>query len=191
MRFEKVGGSRSIIVDVRVIAATNKDLEKMIAEGTFREDLYYRLSVIPLSIPPLRERKADIRMLMYHFLKKYNTFMNRKIEGFSDEVEELYMNYDWPGNVRELENAVEYGTNMAFGKVIDIEDVPVRILKKEEEIVKFKNMDKPLAEQVKLYEKEIITKKLKQHNGIKDVVARELGLSRATLYRKLSELDIN
>ena len=191
MRFEKVGGSRSIIVDVRVIAATNKDLEKMIAEGTFREDLYYRLSGIPLSIPPLRERKADIRMLMYHFLKKYNTFMNRKIEGFSDEVEELYMNYDWPGNVRELENAVEYGTNMAFGKVIDIEDVPVRILKKEEEIVKFKNMDKPLAEQVKLYEKEIITKKLKQHNGIKDVVARELGLSRATLYRKLSELDIN
>lgn len=191
MRFEKVGGSRSIIVDVRVIAATNKDLEKMIAEGTFREDLYYRLSVIPLSIPPLRERKADIRMLMYHFLKKYNTFMNRKIEGFSDEVEELYMDYDWPGNVRELENAVEYGTNMAFGKVIDIEDVPVRILKKEEEIVKFKNMDKPLAEQVKLYEKEIITKKLKQHNGIKDVVARELGLSRATLYRKLSELDIN
>ena len=191
MRFEKVGGSRSIIVDVRVIAATNKDLEKMIAEGTFREDLYYRLSVIPLSIPPLRERKADIRMLMYHFLKKYNTFMNRKIEGFSDEVEELYMNYDWPGNVRELENAVEYGTNMAFGKAIDIEDVPVRILKKEEEIVKLKNMDKPLAEQVKLYEKEIITKKLKQHNGIKDVVARELGLSRATLYRKLSELDIN
>ena len=191
MRFEKVGGSRSIIVDVRVIAATNKDLEKMIEEGTFREDLYYRLSVIPLSIPPLRERKADIRMLMYHFLKKYNTFMNRKIEGFSDEVEELYMNYDWPGNVRELENAVEYGTNMDFGKVIDIEDVPVRILKKEEEIVKFRNMDKPLAEQVKLYEKEIITKKLKKHNGIKDVVARELGLSRATLYRKLSELDIN
>ena len=191
MRFEKVGGSRSIVVDVRVIAATNKDIEKMIEEGTFREDLYYRLSVIPLSIPPLRERKADIRMLMYHFLKKYNTFMNRKIEGFSDEVEELYMNYDWPGNVRELENAVEYGTNMAFGKVIDIEDVPVRILKKEEEIVKFRNMDKPLADQIKLYEKEIITKKLKQHNGVKDVVARELGLSRATLYRKLSELDIN
>lgn len=191
MRFERVGGSRNIGVDVRVIAATNKDLEKMIEEGTFREDLYYRLSVIPLSIPPLRERKADIRKLMYHFLKKYNTFMNRKIEGFSEEVEELYMNYDWPGNVRELENAVEYGTNMAFGKVIDIEDVPLRILKKEEEIVKFKNMDKPLAEQVKLFEKEIITKKLQQHNGIKDVVARELGLSRATLYRKLSELDIN
>ena len=191
MRFERVGGNKSIIVDVRVIAATNKDLEKLIEEGGFREDLYYRLSVIPLSIPPLRERRDDIKMLMYHFLKKYNTFMNRKISGFSPEVEELYINHDWPGNVRELENAVEYGTNMAFGSIINIEEVPVRILKKEEEIVKFKNLDKPLAEQIKLYEKEIITKKLKQHNGVKETVARELGLSRATLYRKLSELDIN
>ncbi len=191
MRFERVGGNKSILVDVRVIAATNRDLEKMIEEGTFREDLYYRLSVIPLSIPPLRDRKEDIRLLMYHFLKKYNTFMNRKIQGFSPEVEELYINHDWPGNVRELENAVEYGTNMTFGNIIDIEEVPARILKKEEEIVKFKNLDKPLAEQVKIYEREIITKKLRQHNGIKDVVAKELGLSRATLYRKLSELDIN
>lgn len=191
MRFERVGGSKSIIVDVRVIAATNKNLEKLIEEGKFREDLYYRLSVIPLSVPPLRERRDDIKMLMYHFLRKYNTFMNRKITGFSPAVEELYINHDWPGNVRELENAVEYGTNMAFGDTIDIDEVPARIMKKEEEIVKFKNLDKPLAEQIKLYEREIIMKKLKQHNGVKDTVARELGLSRATLYRKLSELDIN
>ena len=191
MRFERVGGSKSIIVDVRVIAATNKNLEKLIDEGKFREDLYYRLSVIPLSIPPLRERREDIKMLMYHFLRKYNTFMNRKITGFSPAVEDLYLNHDWPGNVRELENAVEYGTNMAFGDTIDIDEVPARIMKKEEKIVKFKNLDKPLAEQIKLYEREIITRKLKQHNGVKDAVARELGLSRATLYRKLSELDIN
>ena len=191
MRFERVGGSKSIIVDVRVIAATNKNLEKLIDEGKFREDLYYRLSVIPLSIPPLRERREDIKMLMYHFLRKYNTFMNRKITGFSPAVEDLYLNHDWPGNVRELENAVEYGTNMAFGDTIDIDEVPARIMKKEEEIVKFKDRDKPLAEQIKLYEREIITRKLKQHNGVKDAVARELGLSRATLYRKLSELDIN
>ena len=181
MRFERVGGSKSIIVDVRVIAATNKNLEKLIDEGKFREDLYYRLSVIPLSIPPLRERREDIKMLMYHFLRKYNTFMNRKITGFSPAVEDLYLNHDWPGNVRELENAVEYGTNMAFGDTIDIDEVPARIM----------NLDKPLAEQIKLYEREIITRKLKQHNGVKDAVARELGLSRATLYRKLSELDIN
>ena len=191
MRFERVGGSKSIIVDVRVIAATNKNLEKLIDEGKFREDLYYRLSVIPLSIPPLRERREDIKMLMYHFLRKYNTFMNRKITGFSPAVEDLYLNHDWPGNVRELENAVEYGTNMAFGDTIDIDEVPARIMKKEEEIVKFKNLDKPLAEQIKLYEREIITRKLTQHTGVKDAVARELGLSRATLYRKLSELDIN
>lgn len=191
MRFDRVGGSRSIIVDVRVIAATNKNLEKLIMEGEFREDLYYRLSVIPLSIPPLRERRDDIKLLMYHFLRKYNSFMNKKIERFSPDVEELYINHDWPGNVRELENAVEYGANMAFGNVINIEAVPARILQKEEEMIKFKNLDKPLSEQVKLYEKEIITKKLKQHNGVKDIVARELGLSRATLYRKLSELDIN
>ena len=191
MRFERVGGSKSMIVDVRVIAATNKNLEKLIDEGKFREDLYYRLSVIPLSIPPLRERREDIKMLMYHFLRKYNTFMNRKITGFSPAVEELYLNHDWPGNVRELENAVEYGTNMAFGDTIDIDEIPARIMKKEEEIVKFKNLDKPLSEQIKLYEREIITRKLKQHNGVKDAVARELGLSRATLYRKLSELDIN
>lgn len=190
MRFERVGGNKSIIVDVRVIAATNKDLEKLIEEGRFREDLYYRLSVIPLSIPPLRERKEDIRTLMYHFLKKYNSFMNRKIIGFSPEVEKLYMNHDWPGNVRELENAVEYGTNMAFGSTITMDEVPLRILKKEEEMVKFKNLDRPLVEQVKLYEKEIITRKLKQYNGVKDMVAKELGLSRATLYRKLAELGI-
>lgn len=190
MQFERIGGNREIMVDVRVIAATNKNLEALISEGKFREDLYYRLSVIPLSIPPLRERKEDIKLLMYHFLRKYNTFMNRKISGFSKEVEDLYMNHDWPGNVRELENAVEYGTNMAFGNMITIDEVPARILKKEEEIVKFKNLDRPLAEQVKMYEKEIITRKLKQHNGVKDIVAKELGLSRATLYRKLSELDI-
>ena len=191
MRFDRVGGSRSVIVDVRVIAATNKDLEKLIEEGSFREDLYYRLSVIPLSIPPLRERKDDIKQLMYHFLKKYNSFMNKKIERFSPEVEEIYTNHDWPGNVRELENAVEYGANMAFGNVIGIDEVPARILKKEEETVKFRNLDRPLAEQVKLFEKEVIMKKLRQYNGVKETVARDLGLSRATLYRKLAELDIN
>lgn len=191
MRFERVGSNEDIVVDVRIIAATNKDLEKMIEEGTFREDLYYRLSVIPLMIPPLRERKDDIKMLMYHFLRKYNTFMNRDIESFSKEVESLYMQYDWPGNVRELENAVEYGTNMTFGNTIGIDEVPARMLKKEDEGLKIKNLDKTLSEQLKLYEREIIIRKLKQHNGAKEIVAKELGLSRATLYRKLSELDIN
>ncbi|MCQ2547231.1 MAG: sigma 54-interacting transcriptional regulator [Clostridia bacterium] len=190
MRFERVGGNREVLVDVRVIAATNQDLEKLISEGKFREDLYYRLSVIPLSVPPLRERREDIRLLMRHFLKKYNAFMNRKIDSFSGEVEELFMNYNWPGNVRELENAVEYGTNMAFGNEIGIDEVPARILRNGNNSVKYSNLDMPLADQVKIFEKEIITEKLKQTGGVKDAVAKELGLSRATLYRKLAELDI-
>jgi transcriptional regulator with PAS, ATPase and Fis domain len=101
------------------------------------------------------------------------------------------LQYDWPGNVRELENAVEYGTNMTFGKTIGIDEVPARMLKKEDDVLEIRNLDKTLSEQLKLYEKEIIIQKLKQHNGTKEVVAKELGLSRATLYRKLSELDIN
>lgn len=194
MRFERVGGNKVIIVDVRVIAATNKDLETMIKEGTFREDLYYRLSVIPLTIPPLRGRRSDIKLLMYHFLSKYNTFMNKKIIGFTDEVEYIYENYDWPGNVRELENAIEYGTNMAFGDKIGIDAVPARLLKNDANTIQIEESDLPLSEQVKFYEKEILTRKLKKYgnnSNAKDLVAKELGLSRATLYRKLSELEIN
>ena len=192
MRFERVGGNKTILVDVRVIAATNKDLEEMIANGSFREDLYYRLSVIPLMIPPLRERKDDIKLLMYHFLNKYNTFMNRKITGFTKEVENIYLNYDWPGNVREIENAIEYGVNMAFGDTISIDDVPVRILKKGEHIIKIDDDNLSLADQVKHYEQQIIVRRLQKYGSnrnAKDKVAKELGLSRATLYRKLSEFE--
>ena len=191
MRFQRVGGNKDILVDVRVIAATNQDLEKLIRENKFREDLYYRLSVIPMRIPPLRERKDDIKMLMNHFLRKYNAYMNRRIKGFAKDVEELYMKHEWPGNVRELENAIEYGTNMAFGDIITMDEVPARIRRAEDEVIRLRNFDKPLAEQVKIYEREIIIKKLKANNGVKESVARELGLSRATLYRKLSELNIN
>ena len=192
MRFERVGGNKTIIVDIRVIAATNKDLEQMIREGAFREDLYYRLSVIPLNIPPLRERKEDIKMLMYHFLEKYNNFMNKRITGFSPEVEAIYREYDWPGNVRELENAVEYGVNMAFGDQIGIDAVPARLLKSDKSTIQT-NDSLTLGEQIKLVEKEIISNKLKKYGtsgSAKDKVAKELGLSRATLYRKLAELGI-
>lgn len=194
MRFERVGGNRTIIVDVRVVAATNKNLEAMIKEGTFREDLYYRLSVIPLQIPALRERREDIKLLMYHFLKKYNNFMNRNITGFSEEVMKLYRNYDWPGNVRELENAIEYGTNMAFGQTIEMDAVPMRLQREDDAVLKFDDSNLPLADQVKNYEREIIKRKLKKYadyDNPKALVADELKLSRATLYRKLIELEIN
>lgn len=194
MRFERVGGNKTIIVDVRVVAATNKNLEAMIREGTFREDLYYRLSVIPLQIPALRERREDIKLLMYHFLKKYNNFMNRNITGFSEEVMKLYRNYDWPGNVRELENAIEYGTNMAFGQTIEMDAVPMRLQREDDAVLKFDDSNLPLVDQVKNYEREIIKRKLKKYadcDNTKALVADELKLSRATLYRKLIELEIN
>jgi len=193
MKFERVGGNKPIQVNVRVIAATNRNLEEMIKKGTFREDLYYRLSVIPIDIPPLRERKEDIDLFMDHFLRKYNTYMNRRLKGFSQDVRDLYMNYEWPGNVRELENAVEYSTNMAFGEIVGMDDVPVRLKKAEENLPKKQESALTLAEQVKEFEREVILKKFNTHRGgdSKETVARELGLSRATLYRKLVELDIN
>lgn len=192
MRFERVGGNKTIIVDIRVIAATNRDLEKMIKEGSFREDLYYRLSVIPINIPSLRERKSDIKILMYHFLSKYNNFMSKRITGFSPAVEELYRNYDWPGNVRELENAVEYGVNMAYGDQIGMDAVPARLLRTDTSSIAIDD-EMTLSEQMKNVEREIIVTKLRKYNGNggKEKVAKELGLSRATLYRKISELGIN
>jgi transcriptional regulator with PAS, ATPase and Fis domain len=189
MRFERVGGNKTIIADIRVVAATNKDLEEMIRRGSFREDLYYRLSVIPLTTPPLRGRREDIRLLMDHFLKKYNTFMNKRIAGYTDEVERLYEGYEWPGNVRELENAVEYGVNMAFSDRIGLSAVPQRLLRGAAS----GDGGPSLSERVRACEREIIARTLKKYgnsSGAKDAAAKELGLSRATLYRRLAELGI-
>ncbi|HHY90827.1 MAG TPA: sigma 54-interacting transcriptional regulator, partial [Clostridiales bacterium] len=158
MRFERVGGNKTICVDVRVIAATNRDLEKMIEEKEFREDLYYRLSVIPLRIPPLRKRAEDIPLLMNYFLKKYNAFMKKSIKGFSKEAKEIYLAYDWPGNVRELENAVEYGVNMTFSDEIGIEAVPPR-LRKRYRSFKTKDSELSLQSRIKNFEREILLEK--------------------------------
>lgn len=298
MCFERIGGNRTIHVDVRIIAATNRDLEALIRSGAFREDLYYRLSVIPLYTPPLRERISDIPLLMRFFLEKYNQFMHRELMGFSEETLELYLRYDWPGNVRELENAVEYGVNMAQGKMISLDAVPGRILHKikirrngsgdlseqmlsgpdarqafavsngcggtnglsdsesglggdsgmykpfspegnpgggsgirkrsafegnpngTDEVYEFSGFeDDPgggrhglsglegeqdgngagvrqenLGELVRQYEVKLIKERLEKYgnsSSAKDAVAKELGISRATLYRKLADMDIN
>ncbi|SDK03178.1 sigma 54-interacting transcriptional regulator [Natronincola ferrireducens] len=192
-RFERVGGNKTILIDVRVIAATNKNLEEMIHQKKFREDLYYRLSVIPLKIPSLRERGEDILLLKDYFLKKYNAFLNKRIKGFSRQVEELYLAYDWPGNVRELENAVEYGVNMTLEEEIQLEAVPPRI-KKLYSFSDAKSSSISLQDQVKRFEKEIFIKKLTEkgssQNG-KLEIAEELGISRATLYRKLAEYNLS
>ncbi|MDR1572201.1 MAG: sigma 54-interacting transcriptional regulator [Clostridiales Family XIII bacterium] len=191
MRFERVGGNKIIMADARVIAATNKDLERMTEIGEFREDLYYRLSVIPLSTPPLRDRKEDIGLLAELFLRKYNAFMNKEIEGFSDEAWRAYEAYDWPGNVRELENAVEYGVNMAFENVIGLDAVPARLLKGDAREARGEGL--PLSERLRACERDIISRELERcgNSGkTRLAAAKELGLSRATLYRKLAELGI-
>jgi len=125
--FERVGGTETVSVDVRVIAATNRDLELCVREGTFREDLFFRLNVVTIKLPPLRERSEDIRELAEHFLTKYSREFGKKITGFSPAAMDMLLNFDWPGNVRELENACERAVVMASGPVIMPEDLPLAL----------------------------------------------------------------
>ncbi len=188
--FERVGGNKAVHVDVRVIAATNRDLEKMIREKEFREDLYYRLNVIPIKIPPLRERREDIRLLVDHMLEKYSEIINKKVLECSPEVIRVFRDYHWPGNVRELENAVEYAVTMCSEGLLQADALPPRIkrfLYSEEGTA---NQSSTLQEQIKEYEKNILKNLLSQYGDLQQdklKIARDLGISRATLYRKLSE----
>jgi transcriptional regulator with PAS, ATPase and Fis domain len=125
--FERVGGTRSLQVDVRILAATNRDLEQAMARGEFREDLYYRLSVIPLTIPPLRQRKQDIPLLLGHFLDQFNGLHHVHVAGLSPRVLDILLNYSWPGNVRELENFVERLVVLKGDGVIQPEDLPEKM----------------------------------------------------------------
>ena len=192
-RFERVGGNKTIQVDVRVITATNRNLEEMMLEKLFREDLYYRISVIPLHLPPLRERRDDILVLSRYFLSKYNGFMNKKIVDFSLSVQQLFMKYAWPGNVRELENAVEYGVNMTFSKEIQLDAVPPKLQHLTTDSgIHFSGST--LQDMVKSTEKEILVQKIREFGSSHEsklIIARELGVSRATLYRKLAEHHIS
>lgn len=116
--FEKIGDSKTIKLDVRIIATTNRDIQEAITEGQFREDLYYRLNVVPISLPPLRERKSDISILANYFMNKYKQVHNRQIDGFSPETMKLIINYDWPGNVRQLENSIERAVVLSKGNIV-------------------------------------------------------------------------
>src|SRR3989304_121203 len=126
--FNRVGGSKTIKVDVRLITATNKDLNQMIKKGSFREDLYYRINVVPIVIPPLRERKEDISILIDHFVKKYNKENNKNVKGRGKEGLDLMMNYDWPGNVRELENLIERVIALTSNEYIQANELPFSLL---------------------------------------------------------------
>lgn len=188
--FERIGGEKTIKVDVRVIAATSKDLERLVNEGKFREDLYYRLNVIPIILPPLRERKEDIPLLLEHFLKKYNE-ENRKSISLSSEVIDLFKEYDWPGNVRELENTIERLVIMSKGNSITISDIPISIKNYSlRQKIQFKAEDK-LPVIVDEIEREKIIEALKKTGGNKSRAAKILGITPRQIGYKIKKLNID
>ncbi len=182
--FERVGGEETRQVDVRLVAATNKDLESMVAEGKFREDLYYRLNVIKLDIPPLRERKADIPILANYFLLKYAHKNNKELRGFSPEAIRLLQEYHWPGNVRELENMVERAVVFCKRDVIEPEYLSPNLIGKGK---KLELIHIRLGMPIKDVEREVILKTLELTHGNKAEAARILGLSSRTIDNKLKE----
>jgi len=187
---EKIGGKESIPIDVRIIAATNKDLEKKVLEGEFRQDLFYRLNVIPLNIPPLRDRKDDIVILVDYLLDKCNVKLEKHISKIEDAVLEIFMNYQWPGNVRELENTIEYAVNMCGGSVIKCMDLPKRLKISGNILNRGENIG---IIPIKELEKKEIQKALEYFGHSKQAItkaAEALDLSRATLYRKIKEYKI-
>ncbi|MCK8823722.1 sigma-54 interaction domain-containing protein [Fuchsiella alkaliacetigena] len=188
-KIERVGGVAEIEVDVRIIAATNRNLEKMIKEGNFREDLFYRLNVIPVYIPPLRERQEDINLLLHFFLERYVDRLDKNIRGFTAGAKKQLLNYSWPGNVRELENCIEYAVNIATANYITKENLPERIVDCDLEIKSSSTV--PTFDELK---RQAIIKALQEYgtsSKAKEKAAAALGISRATLYRKLKEFEID
>ena len=187
-KVERIGAKKPIPIDIRVICATNQNIEEMVADGRFREDLYYRLNIIPIEMPPLRQRQQDIEELIYYFIKYYNHKLNKNISAISKEAQTALYQYEWPGNVRELKNIIEYLENVVEGDTIHLADLPDYIVFKAKEMDSDWSLEKMMEE----YEKRILTKLAKKNTTLeeKNQLAKELKVSRATLYRKLSKYDL-
>jgi len=185
--FERLGGTRTLRVDVRIVAATNQDLAQLVRERRFREDLYYRLKVITITVPPLRERREDIRALAEHFLRVYGAKNNRRLDGFTDEALQRLEGYAWPGNVRELENVVERGVVLARGPRIDVGDLPDEVAGAPPlpEGALTIRIGTPLAE----VEQRLLEATLRATRGNKTLTARLLGIDPRTVSRKLERWD--
>ena len=192
--FNRVGGSKTIKVDVRLITATNRDLNQLLKKGGFREDLYYRINVVPIVIPPLRERKEDIPLFLEHFIKKFNAENNKNIKGVSKEALELMMNYDWPGNVRELENLIERIIVLTSNEYIQHNELPFSLIN----IPKINGLKESVLngkvsflEAEEEFEKGIILDALKRANYVQSHAAEMLRISRRILKYKMEKLGIN
>jgi two-component system NtrC family response regulator len=189
--FERVGSSQTLKVDVRVIAATNRNLEEAIQKGTFREDLYYRLNVVTVSLPPLRERKEDIPPLLEHFLKKYSRENQKPVVSLSKEAKDLLMNYHYPGNIRELENIMERAVVLSRGDSITTQDLPLNLREsKVEDLMKEAAGGRSLRETLEEIERLRITQALEKSHGVQTKAAEELGISERVLRYKMKKYGI-
>jgi DNA-binding NtrC family response regulator len=187
--FERLGGTRTLKVDVRLIAATNRDLRAALEQGTFREDLYYRLNVVPIDIAPLRERREDVPDLVQLFIKRFSAESGKPINGIKPEALEVLTNYYWPGNVRELQNIVERAAALATGPVLQASDIHMDAPRSKSSNSGHNNF-LPEGMTLEQWEDEMIREALRRANGNKSLAARLLGLSRNTLRYRLSKIGI-
>jgi DNA-binding NtrC family response regulator len=183
--FERLGGTRTLRVDVRVVAASNKDLEQEVEAGRFRTDLYYRLNVITLHLPPLRDRREDIPLLVAHFLRKYAQQNHKEVTAIQQQALQCLQTYDWPGNVRELENIIERAVVLAQGSTIGMAELPAHLQEKEPEIVHGEHFVLPADATLAEIERAAIAQALQRNAGNRQAAARTLNIGVATLYRKL------
>lgn len=196
-KFERVGGVKTITVDIRVIAATNIDLELAVKKGRFREDLYYRLNVIPIRVPPLKERRSDIPLLVQHFLKSFTSNKRFNVEGIDEKAMECLVNYDWPGNVRELENIIERMVILASGNIISIKDLSERFvnINRSTQMTSSTGSYAPvlpeeglsLSKAVSEFEKSMMLQALDRTGWIKNRAAQLLQMNRTTLIEKMKK----
>jgi len=187
--FERVGSNKTLTADVRLIAATNKNLEDLVKAGSFREDLYFRLKVVPIVLPPLRERKEDIPLLAQTFLQEFATENEKKVEGFTTDAMDLLLTYRWPGNVRELRAAIERAVVLCRGDRIGTRDLPPAVRELPEPSPGPASVA-ALPSNVHEAEKELIIRALKDTDGNRTLAAKKLGMSRRTLHRKLKTYNL-
>jgi len=188
--FERVGGTETIKVDVRIIAATNKNLEEAMNNGEFRQDLFYRLNVIPVYVPPLRERREDVKYLVHHFIEKFNKIYGKNIREISPKVMSVLKNYDYPGNIRELENLIERIVVLNKSNIIEIADLPPVMLAGND-FSTDADMENGLVAAVEAYEKKLILEALERNAFNKVQTAKELFINRSTFMSKLKKYDIH